>query len=192
MKQLQIGTIDGAELDDGAVPVVHHFDDESHANFLENQQGDRADIKEEGIQENTLTDDQSGVSGFDTATPISTSQRRENRPTQDQQVPGSRTVPLITGIDTDTRRPPASFSTDGPHTIVARGFISGTTIEDVETIMRPHSDHDILRRTVRSSDPLVVELQFAMKDDAERVIAAFHAQKGDGQVLDVRFEDEDL
>jgi predicted regulator of Ras-like GTPase activity (Roadblock/LC7/MglB family) len=58
--------------------------------------------------------------------------------------------------------------------------------------MRPHSDHDILGRTVRSSDPLVVELQFAMKDDAERVIAAFHGQKGDGQVLDVRFEDEDL
>ncbi|CAN9397112.1 unnamed protein product [Alternaria alternata] len=200
---VQIGTIDGAELDDGAVPVVHHFDDESHANFLENQQGDRADIKEEGIQEDTLTDDQSGVSGFDTATPSAhrngerTDQRAEpvlaaNSFSQDQQVPGSRTVPLITGIDTDTRRPPASFSTDGPHTIVARGFISATTIEDVETIMRPHSDHDILRRTVRSSDPLVVELQFAMKDDAERVIAAFHAQKGDGQVLDVRFEDEDL
>jgi hypothetical protein len=199
----QIGTIDGAELDDGAVPVVHHSDDESHANFLENQRGDRADIKEEGIQENTLTDDQSGVSGFDTATPSAhrngerTDQRAEpvlaaNSSSQDQQVPGSRTVPLVAGIDTDTRRQPASFSTDGPHIIVARGFISGTTIEDVETIMRPHSDHDILGRTVRSSDPLVVELQFAMKDDAERIIAAFHGQKGDGQVLDVRFEDEDL
>jgi hypothetical protein len=42
------------------------------------------------------------------------------------------------------------------------------------------------------SDPVIVQLQLATLQNAENIIATFHGRELDGQVLDVRMEDEYL
>ncbi|KAG9185256.1 hypothetical protein G6011_07800 [Alternaria panax] len=174
-----IGVANGMIPHDTMGSVDHQSDEEDVPDALDNFMAD-----EEGTQGDFFVDDQSEVSDLDMVTP----QVHHNNESTDQR-PGTAST---ASTDTDIHPQPATFPTDGPHTIVARGFVSGTTIQDVETIVSHHSNYDIVGRSLRRSDPLIVELQFATREAAEAVVAAFHGQKADGQVLDVRMEDEDL
>ncbi|OAA58812.1 hypothetical protein ISF_06595 [Cordyceps fumosorosea ARSEF 2679] len=73
----------------------------------------------------------------------------------------------------------------GPFAVMGQNFAPGTTPADVESAMTPIGGEMIRCAVVKSQPFLMMEMVFASKEGAERVIETFNDKTADGRILKV-------
>jgi hypothetical protein len=68
-------------------------------------------------------------------------------------------------------------ASNGPHTLIASNFASGTTAMDIESVMGGVGGDLLSCRVVVSNPTVMAELTFATRDGADNVIATFNNKK---------------
>ncbi|KAM3529010.1 hypothetical protein MY4038_005604 [Beauveria bassiana] len=73
----------------------------------------------------------------------------------------------------------------GPYAIVGQNFAPGTTPADVESAMTPIGGEMIRCEVIKTQPFLMMEMVFASREGAERVIDTFNDKTADGRILKV-------
>jgi len=73
----------------------------------------------------------------------------------------------------------------GPHTLIASNFASGTTAQDIESVMGTVGGDLLSCRVVVPTPTVMAELTFATRDGADNVIATFNNKKVCFPLLDL-------
>ncbi|KAI9695265.1 MAG: hypothetical protein M1820_008784 [Bogoriella megaspora] len=73
----------------------------------------------------------------------------------------------------------------GPYTVVGSNFAPGTTAADIESVMVPIGGEIVSCKLICATPTVMVEMHFADKQGAEKVISTFNNKKADGRLLHV-------